>query len=117
MNQTEVKLQDMLELENELHNLKEEYGYTEKPALWVRIGDKIVNKMGEPRAVNWKIYLLLALTLGWICGAHRFYSGHKLSAVLYLVFCWTGIPLAITILDIILLICNCVPDENGLIHV
>uniref|UniRef100_A0A7V4XQQ7 NINE protein n=1 Tax=Acidobacterium capsulatum TaxID=33075 RepID=A0A7V4XQQ7_9BACT len=34
---------------------------------------------------------LLALFLGTF-GAHRFYLGENTAGVLYLVFCWTGIP-------------------------
>jgi hypothetical protein len=114
MKQKEVELQKMMELEDELQGLKKEYGYKEKPALWVRIGDWFVERMGSPRPVSRKKYLILALTMGWFCGAHRFYAGHKITAVLYLAFCWTGIPMALTILDILLMLLNTVPDENGM---
>lgn len=114
MKRNDVDLKEMLRLENELQDLKEKYGYEKKPSLWVRIGDWIAGRMGTPHPVNRKKYLLLAMTLGWFTGAHRYYAGHKLSAFLYLAFCWTGIPAALTILDILLLVLNTVPDENGM---
>jgi TM2 domain-containing membrane protein YozV len=33
----------------------------------------------------------LAMLLGWL-GAHKFYLGRPVAGVLYLLFCWSGIP-------------------------
>ncbi len=44
--------------------------------------------------------LLLTLFLGWL-GIHQFYLGNTLKGVLYLIFSWTGIPLIISIIDLI----------------
>ena len=41
--------------------------------------------------VNKIVYILLAVLLGGI-GAHKFYCGKIGIGILYLVFCWTGIP-------------------------
>ena len=41
--------------------------------------------------VNKIVYILLAVLLGGI-GAHKFYCGKNGIGILYLVFCWTGIP-------------------------
>ncbi|WP_167295801.1 TM2 domain-containing protein [Pedobacter sp. SG908] len=41
---------------------------------------------------------LLALFFGGI-GIHRFYLGQTRSGLLYLLFCWTFIPLAIALFD------------------
>nr|DAQ29412.1 MAG TPA: putative membrane protein [Caudoviricetes sp.] len=46
------------------------------------------------------IYLLLALFLGGI-GAHDFYIGKTGTGLIKLVFCWTGIPVIISVLNII----------------
>ena len=58
-----------------------------------------------------KKLLLLTVLLGW-CGAHRFYSRQYLLAALYLLFFWTGIPLAMAIIDLLVYI-PIPPDENG----
>ena len=41
---------------------------------------------------------ILAFFLGGL-GIHRFYLGQTLFAFLYLIFCWTFIPLCISIID------------------
>ncbi len=45
--------------------------------------------------------IVLALLLGGL-GAHKFYLGQTLQGVLYLVFCWTFIPLILSIVDFIM---------------
>ena len=48
--------------------------------------------MSTPKnRVNKIVYILLAVLLGGI-GAHKFYCGKIGIGILYLVFCWTGIP-------------------------
>lgn len=44
--------------------------------------------------------LILALFLGG-AGIHRFYLGRPVSGLLYLVFCWTFIPLGLAILEVL----------------
>lgn len=46
--------------------------------------------------------IVLALLLGGI-GGHKFYLGQAGMGLLYLLFCWTGIPLVISLLEVILL--------------
>ena len=46
------------------------------------------------------VYLLLALFLGGI-GAHDFYVGKPVTGLIKLVFCWTGIPIIISLFNII----------------
>ena len=45
-------------------------------------------------------FLFYALAFGGI-GGHRYYLGHTLVGVLYTLFCWTFIPMAIAIIEII----------------
>lgn len=45
--------------------------------------------------------VVLALLLGGL-GAHKFYLGQTLQGILYLVFCWTFIPLIVSVVDIIM---------------
>ena len=46
--------------------------------------------------------ILLLLFFGGL-GAHKFYLGSNLLGVLYLVFCWSGIPLFLSIIDLFIL--------------
>ena len=45
--------------------------------------------------------ILLALFLGGL-GAHKFYLGQVGMGLLYLVFCWTGIPAIVALFEAIL---------------
>ena len=47
---------------------------------------------------NPTIAILLALFLGGI-GIHKFYLGQPLAGILYLLFCWTGIPAIIAFFE------------------
>ena len=65
--------------------------------------------------VNKLAYVLLTFFLGGI-GIHKFYSGHIFLGILYLLFCWTGIPSLIAFIEFIIAICTSA-DENGEISV
>ena len=56
------------------------------------------------KAVNKVTYCILALFLGGI-GVHKFYSGKTGTGLLYLIFCWTCIPLFLALIDLIVGIC------------
>ncbi len=49
------------------------------------------------------VAILLALFLGGL-GIHQFYLGNNIKGILYLLFCWTFIPLILALIDIFLLI-------------
>ena len=53
--------------------------------------------------VNKWIYVLLALLIGGL-GVHKFYIGRVGTGILYLLFCWTGIPSIIAFIEGILAI-------------
>lgn len=61
-----------------------------------------------------KTYLKLMI-LG-VFGAHRFYAKQWTSAVIYLLLCWTGLSIANTIIDLLVVI-PMQPDENGIIWI
>ena len=46
--------------------------------------------------------ILLLLFFGGL-GAHKFYLGNNLLGALYLIFCWSGIPLFLSIIDLVIL--------------
>ncbi len=52
---------------------------------------------------------VLALLLGGI-GIHKFYLGRVAAGVMYILFCWTGIPSIIAFIEGIILLCS--TDEN-----
>ena len=55
---------------------------------------------------NKLVAALLAFFLGGI-GIHKFYLGKGGSGILYLLFCWTGIPALLAFIDfIVLLVCS-----------
>lgn len=75
--------------------------------------NQFFDKYKKPHTVKKKTYLLLILFTGWF-GGHRWYEKRYVLAVLYTAFCWTGVPLAMAILDAF----QTFPlkaDENGMI--
>ncbi len=54
---------------------------------------------------------VLAFFFGGI-GVHRFYVGHIGLGIFYLIFCWTFIPIFISIIDCIVWICTSDDDFN-----
>lgn len=117
-NQRELDQQQMkeyLDLANELEKVKEEYGVVEEPTKLERIVNRIYGIIyaREKRLVNRKKYIWLALLTGW-CGGHRFYTHQYKTAVLYLVLFWSGFPIAMTIVDLMIAL-PMKPDENGMI--
>lgn len=101
--------------EQELCTRKASLETAGKPAWWIRLGDFLAERTGKPRWVNRKKYVKLALTCGWLCGSHRFYAGQRLLGGLYLLFFWTGIPMAMTMVDLMIALPK-VPDEDGMIE-
>lgn len=105
----------MIELEEELLSLKKEQGITEKLKWWQCLGDWYAEYSVKSKVpVDRKKYIRLALTCGWLCGSHRFYSRKPVLGTLYLLFFWTGAPFAMTLIDLMIVL-PMQPDENGMI--
>lgn len=103
----------LIELEEELLAAKQASGITEKPSWWVSLIDRILRRVQREKvSVNRSKYIKLALTCGWLCGAHRFYTRQRVLGTLYLLFFWTGVPLAMTLIDLMIVL-PMKADENG----
>ena len=61
------------------------------------------------------VYIGLCLFLGGI-GAHQFYAGKWFRGLLYLAFSWSGIPVVIALIDLVVAIFKR-SDEYGQITV
>ena len=75
----------------------------------------ITNKGEIEMMISKGVYIGLCLFLGGI-GAHKFYAGKWFQGLLYLAFCWTGIPVVIALIDLLVAIFKR-PDEYGEIQV
>ena len=114
-NETDIDVKEMIALEQELHDLKVEQGLIEEGKMSKKISS-FLEKREETKAshpVNRKKYIWLAVLTGWF-GGHRFYAKRYGVAILYLLLFWTGFPLAMAIIDILVAVPK-VPDENGMI--
>lgn len=111
-NRTMVDPKKMIALEQELVELREEYGIEEEK-WWYKVGDFIASKtLNGPIVVNQKKYIRIAAYCGWFCGAHHFYAKRKVLGMLYILFFWTAIPFAMTLIDLMIAIPK-TADEVG----
>lgn len=112
----QVNLREMLRLQEELEQTRKQYGIEKKEGrLSCLISGYFDRKASRPKVpVNRKKYLLLAGFTGWF-GGHRFYAKQYAAALIYLLFFWSGFPLAMTIIDILAAI-PAKTDENGMIY-
>ena len=104
-NKEYVDPKQFIELEEELSRLKKEHGIYEKPKWWVTVGYNIVHAMTkrQPVSLSRKKYVWLGILLGFV-GAHRFYAKQYVLGVLYLLFFWTGIPFAMALIDLMIVL-------------
>jgi TM2 domain-containing membrane protein YozV len=56
---------------------------------------------GQKGMISKAALLLFTFFLGGL-GAHKFYTGRKLQGILYILFCWTGIPALISLIEFII---------------
>ncbi len=101
----DVSFDDYLALQKELDETRKKYGVEVKEG---RISRAISNffdrrENREPSIVVRKKYLLLALFTGWM-GGHRFYAKQYPTAILYLLLFWSGFPIAMTLIDLMVAI-------------
>ena len=64
--------------------------------------------------INKGIYIMLCLFLGTV-GIHKFYAGKWGQGILYVALCWTGIPVALALFDLLVAIFKR-SDNHGQIY-
>lgn len=74
-----------------------------KSSVFVRMIDALFEwkERRVPMRLRRKTYLLTALFLGW-CGGHRFLARQYVLGVIYAALFWTGIPIAMTLIDLMI---------------
>ncbi|MBQ0001328.1 MAG: TM2 domain-containing protein [Clostridiales bacterium] len=117
--ENEVSMKEYLAAKQELEELQKEYGIepTEPKSRGHRFLDWYFDKKENRRKVkvNRKKYLWMTILGGWF-GLHRFVAKQYWVGTLYLVLCWSGFPLAMTLIDLLIIIPLPV-DEDGNIEV
>ena len=113
--QEDIDIKEMIALEQELHDLKVAQGIETEGKVSKKISRFLEKREAakESHPVNRKKYIWLAVLTGWF-GGHRFYAKRYGVALLYLLLFWTGFPLAMAIIDVLIAIPK-LPDENGMI--
>lgn len=110
---TPEEVEEYIALQQELDDLKSRKGEEQPEGRVSRAISGFFDRREarEKRLLNKKKYILLALLTGWM-GGHRFYARQWVTAVLYLLLFWCGFPVAMTIVDLLIVI-PMQADENG----
>lgn len=107
-----VNIDEYVALQRELEELQKQQGTYQEKGLSRLISSYFERKDAREKIlVSKKRLLWTALLLGW-CGGHRFLLKQNILGMVYLCFCWTCFPIAMTIVDILEYI-PLKPDENG----
>lgn len=114
---TPEELVELAILQEELNQLKKEQGLVEeKKGFGKFISEYFGNKEERKLSVvNKRKYLYFLIFTGW-CGGHHFYAKRYTTGLTYLLFFWSGFPLAMAIADWLVWLPK-VPDENGNIEI
>lgn len=110
---TPEEVEEYMALVQELDELKAQRGETKPEGRVSRAISGFFDRREarEKQVLNKKKYILLAVFTGWM-GGHRFYARQWPTAILYLLFFWCGFPLAMTIIDLMIVI-PMKANENG----
>lgn len=117
MKTEQVDIANFVALEQELYETRQENGLPQEITPFGKAIDFLLRRVVRQEVtLKKRIYVLLAVFLGSLCGAHRYYAGQKLSALFYLAFCWTGLSFILTVLDLLAVLPR-KADENGMITI
>ena len=110
---TPEEVEEYMALVQELDELKAQRGETRPEGRVSRAISGFFDRREtrEKQMLNKKKYILLAVFTGWM-GGHRFYARQWPTAIFYLLFFWCGFPLAMTIIDLMIVI-PMKANENG----
>jgi TM2 domain-containing membrane protein YozV len=113
----EVSMDDYLALRKELIETKKAYGIKEEEGKISKFISKCIDKKENRQKIflDKKTYMRLMIFTGWM-GGHHFYEKRYVLAVIHLLLCWSGYPLAMTMIDILATFPKQV-NENGQILV
>ena len=107
-----VTFEEYLQAKGELEELEKKYGIQSESRISRAISTFFDRREAREKVkVNKKKDLLLCIFLGW-AGAHRFYQKQYLLGVLYLAVCWSGYSMAMSIIDLLIILPK-KPDEDG----
>lgn len=107
-------LADLAVAQAELNELKKEHGLEAEEKGLKKLISKLLDKRDARVKVPVKKKTYLWLGLLGIFGIHRFYAKQYITAVIYLLLCWTGISITMTIIDYMVIL-PMEADENGYI--
>ena len=112
----QIDLDEYAALKRELDELKKENG-TQNEGKVSRFISSLFEKRENRQKVtiSKKKHLWTAVLLGW-AGGHRFQAKQYFLGILYLLTCWSGFSMAMTIVDLLIII-PMQPDENGNIEI
>lgn len=116
--ENEVSMKEYLAAKMELEELRKQHNIPTPEKEEGRISRMITRHFDRKEnrqkvKCNRKKYILLAVFLGW-CGGHRFYSKQWFLGFVYLLLFWTGIPLAMTLIDLLIVIPLPVDEEGSI---
>lgn len=107
-----IDLDEYVALQRELHELQVEQGIRKEGKVSRLISSFFEkSETREKVEISKKKHLWTAILLGW-AGGHRFQAKQYGLGILYLLTCWSGFSMAMTIVDILIII-PMKPDENG----
>lgn len=114
-----IDLDEYVALTRELDELRQEHGIDppkKEGKLSRMVSSWFEKRENKPKVkINRKKHLWTAILLGW-AGGHRFQAKQYLLGTIYLLLCWTGFSMAMTVIDLLVIIPLPV-DEDGNIEV
>ncbi len=112
-----INFAELALLEDELYDVQKAAGQEKELTGLKKLIDRyfIWQEERQLHQVDKKRYLLLSVFLGWM-GIHRFYERRWMLGIFYLSLCWTGFPIALAFVDILIAIPK-QADENGCISI
>lgn len=112
----QIDLDEYVALQRELDELKIQQGIKKEGGISRLISSYFEKSENKPKVkISKKKHLWTAILLGW-AGAHRFQAKQYGLGILYLLTCWSGFSMAMTIVDLLVII-PIPADEDGMIEI